>query len=217
MPAQAGEHPGVGLSATDDLGQPLNFIGRWDGAGWQPFGGGFDAQASALVEWNDQLVASGSFTLADGQHASHIARWDGQQWQPFPGVVTGNVTALAVYHGDLIAGGWISAIDGEACGGIARWNGASWELLGTGLAELDYSGASLYDLEVVDDWLYACGTFRVAGGHMSYAVGRWSDAPTGVNTGSSPAAPYAAPRASGSSRGVASRSASSAAQPWTSS
>ena len=190
--AYQGELVAVGTFATDDLGQPLNFIGRWDGAGWQPFGGGFDAQASALVEWNDQLVASGSFTLADGQPASHIARWDGQQWQPFPGVVTGNVTALAVYHGDLIAGGWISAIDGEACGGIARWNGASWELLGTGLAELDYSGASLYDLEVVDDWLYACGTFRVAGGHMSYAVGRWSDAPTGVGTGSSPAAPHAA-------------------------
>lgn len=67
---------------------PLNYIARWDGAAWQPFGSGVGGDANyvyvlALLNWDmdgagpqpSQLVAGGDFTTASGLPAGYMALW----------------------------------------------------------------------------------------------------------------------------------------------
>ncbi len=64
-------------------GKNVNFIARWDGDEWRPFGQGMNNRVLALASWDpdgpgplpDQLVAGGYFSTAGGRPANRIAFW----------------------------------------------------------------------------------------------------------------------------------------------
>jgi hypothetical protein len=60
---------------------------------------------SSILELpNGDLVAGGTFAIADSAFINNIARWDGTTWQPLGSGIGGRVTALAMLpNGDLVA------------------------------------------------------------------------------------------------------------------
>ncbi|MBK8099359.1 MAG: hypothetical protein IPK26_19795, partial [Planctomycetes bacterium] len=97
----------------------------------------FDGPVSGLIEWQGDLIVSGSFNYRDGQPTTRCLRFDGQTWTPM-----GNVLAqdFAEYQGALHA----------SIGGIARWNGTAWQQVGFPLAES-------HDLAVFQGRLFLAG------------------------------------------------------------
>ncbi|MBK7877585.1 MAG: hypothetical protein IPJ77_17995 [Planctomycetes bacterium] len=76
----------------------VNHVARWDGALWQPVGGGLSDDAFALAVFDDgtgpALYTTGFFTSAGGVPVPKVARWNGTAWTAPP--VNGPVSALAV-------------------------------------------------------------------------------------------------------------------------
>jgi hypothetical protein len=73
----------VGGDFNQAGGQPALFITRWNGVAWLPFlssgpsgvGGNFPTRVDGLTEYNDRLVAVGSFVTAGGEAARRVAEW----------------------------------------------------------------------------------------------------------------------------------------------
>ncbi len=95
---------------------PVNGLARWDGASWQPVGGGVSGSQSrpavhALTQFDEdgggplppRLFAGGSFTSAGGVPVNSMARWDGANFSAVGGGFTASgsfptVRALAVIN-----------------------------------------------------------------------------------------------------------------------
>lgn len=89
----------------------------------------------ALALPNGDLVAGGSFRVADGAIVNHLARWDGATWHGIGGGFDGQVVAIArMANGDLIAAGQFATAGGVPANRIARWNGSVWAPVGAGFA-----------------------------------------------------------------------------------
>ena len=104
-----------------------NGIVRWTGSSWQPVGGAIYG-VSQLVELNGELIASGSFTNANGVPAVKIARWDGATWHALGTGIPNGVRALAVHQGELLA-----ATSSYQSPYVLHWNGSSWVPMDSGL------------------------------------------------------------------------------------
>ncbi len=180
-------------------GVVVNFIARWDGSAWQPFGSGMDGAVLSLTTWDPdgsgpqpaQLVAGGLFTTAGGVTVNRIARWDGSAWQPFgTGIGSefefGVVYSLSTWDPDgsgpqpaqLVAGGQFTTAGGVVVNYIARWDGSDWLPFGTG------TGGSFPDVRALTTWdpdgsgpqpaqLVAGGFFTTAGGVTVNRIARW--------------------------------------------
>jgi hypothetical protein len=157
-------------------------IARWDGTAWRALGSGVAGTDSppavnALAFGpDDSLYAGGDFTTAGGVAANCIARWDGTSWHPLGSGTGGDrpaVNALAFGPDDsLYAGGTFTMAGGVAADRIARWDGTAWYPLDSGLVGCTvWCGLSLAVGR--DGSLYAGGTFTLAGGRPSSAIGRW--------------------------------------------
>jgi hypothetical protein len=73
---------------------------QWDGVTWATVGQGFTGGVSALMTYNGELVAGGSFTQGpNGSTYNNIARWNGTSWQQCANGLDGNVYALTVFNG----------------------------------------------------------------------------------------------------------------------
>ncbi|MFN0131328.1 MAG: hypothetical protein ACKVW3_02155 [Phycisphaerales bacterium] len=109
-----------------------NSIAAWDGTAWRTLGVGFSrvgapAVVQALVEFQSELIAAGTFSSSGGQPLFNIARWDGTSWRPLGSGITGQgVAALAVYNGLLIAGGTFTSAGGVPADDLACWDGVQW-------------------------------------------------------------------------------------------
>src|SRR5690606_21997642 len=76
-------------------GQPAHHIARWDGANWEPVGGGLGGTVNALCVFDEDgpgpkppaLFAGGQFRTArhGAVEAIRIARWDGNEWSSVGG------------------------------------------------------------------------------------------------------------------------------------
>lgn len=166
----------AGGTFTQSGSATINYIARWDGAAWQPVGGGTNGTVSALCVFGNELYAGGSFTSAGSTAVNNIAKWDGNAWTDVGGGVnyTGaiSVSALQVYNGDLYAGGSFDSAGGTAVNHIARWDGGSWSDVGGGAS---YTGAiSVSALEVFNGDLTVGGSFDSLGSISAYYVGRWN-------------------------------------------
>jgi hypothetical protein len=75
----------------------------------------------ALAVYDGELMAGGSFTLADSAATSHIAKWTGSQWAELDGGTDSWVQALAPFAGDLVAGGLFTSAGGVSANRIAKW------------------------------------------------------------------------------------------------
>lgn len=114
---------------------PVRSLAAWNGSVWRPLRGGFDRigfgnvapSVRALAVYQDELIAGGSFTHADGAPAANIARWDGAVWRPLGLGISpeGQVNVLAVRGDKLVVGGAFSKAGNEPMANIATWRGAA--------------------------------------------------------------------------------------------
>jgi hypothetical protein len=161
----------AGGGFTTAGGVPANYIARWDGSSWQPFGSGMNSSVSALTVYNGEIVAGGGFNIAGSVTAYRIASWDGSFWRAlgigiggddFPGV-----HIFSVYNDELIAGGRFNTAGGVDANNIARWDGSSWQTLGDGTDDV------VSALTVYNNQLIAGGLFTAAGGIDANYIARW--------------------------------------------
>lgn len=116
----------VGGNFTSAGGVAANFVARWDGSAWHPFGSGvasstFTTRVRALTLLaNGDLVAGGSFETAGGLPANHLARWNGAAWSPLgAGADSGLHAALGTNGGELLAAGDFTQVDGVPANRVA--------------------------------------------------------------------------------------------------
>lgn len=127
----------------------------------------------AVSGFQEELIAGGYFTSADGHPANHIARWDGDAWYPMAQGLDGAVRAIVEYQGNVIAAGTFETSGGNYMGHVARWNGVAWEPMALGLND------SVNSLLVFNGELFAGGNFWFApddsekGGHLVGSLTRW--------------------------------------------
>ncbi len=155
-------------------------IAAWDGTQWLGLGAGFsNGEVHAVVEFEGQLIAGGSFTFAPdpdappGRTVNRVARWDGSAWQPMANGLGGTVEALHVYQGQLYAAGWFTAaggFGGAPMARIARWTGSAWQAVDGGLGN-----GIVTTLHTHDGELIAGGGFTQLGnGTPAPRVARWN-------------------------------------------
>ena len=135
---------------------------------WHPLGSGLNHNVNAFVIFEDDLIASGAFTLADGQSANRVALWNGSGWQPLGDGMNEMVFELALHNGELFAGGNFLEADGNEVYGIARWDGAEWQPLAP--AGMNEATNALFSY---DGDLIAGGRFTMAGDQTVNHVARW--------------------------------------------
>jgi len=146
---------------------PANCIARWTGSEWVSLGAGLTTAGGAslpivyaLAIYDGDLIAAGSFDLADGSAAANIARWDGTAWAPLgQGITRGNllsasVRSLCTFEEKLVAAGFFGAAGAVSLRHIAAWDGAQWSALGPSLE------GDLQCITVDRGELVAAGYFR---------------------------------------------------------
>ena len=148
------------LAAHNDVlvvGTYAGLLASTDGTVWSPVGRGTNGSVSAIIEYDNQLIVGGSFTIIGDTNATGIASWNGTNWSPLGSGVPG-VTALAIYDGKPVAG-WF--------GHVASWDGSNWLPLGG-----EFHG-SVNALCVYDGRLIAGGGFDSAGGVAASSIASW--------------------------------------------
>lgn len=174
----------AGGEFTSIGGVAANRIARWNGATWSALGSGCSELVMSLDTHDDgsgtALYVGGAFQQAGGLTVNRIAKWNGAAWAGLATGANGNVRAIASYPSPagqrLIIGGDFANVGGVPAARIASWDGSAWTQLGPGLP-----GASVKDLEVIDDGLpgapalYAGGSILNAGGSSgAHHVARWN-------------------------------------------
>ncbi len=128
-----------------------DYIRRWTGVDWAEYASNLNGEVLTLATWdpdgagvlNDQLIAGGVFTSANGTPVNGVARWDGAAWHALGSGVAGGLadvyTALSVdVDGNgpqdevLVIGGHFSSAGGVTANNLAWWDGTTWHAFGTG-------------------------------------------------------------------------------------
>ncbi len=163
-------------------GTPVNYIGKWNGTGWQQVGGGFtDATHSVAYIDSTLFVARYEFQV----DSNWIYYLSNNVWKKLgkgfylTGASAGNYYTCSLYdvikyNGDYYACGEFNKNGNQAINGIARWDGSNWQPLGTGLST-PMSGQVIYphNMKVFNNKLYVCGNFKTAGGIVVNGVAAW--------------------------------------------
>jgi len=145
----------------------VNYVARWDGAGWQPMGDGFDSYVNALAVYQGELIAGGWFKNSGLTPTPYLARWTGIDWQPLGGGTSGEVHSLYVWNDDLIIGGRFDMAGGVAANCIARWDGETFHPFGLGM------NFRVLTLAEFQHQLVAGGSFSRADGRPVHGIARW--------------------------------------------
>ncbi|MFK7738999.1 MAG: hypothetical protein AB8H80_01655 [Planctomycetota bacterium] len=115
------------------------------GFDWQPGPGApgpLGGVSAILPLANGELIAGGTFLVADKSVANGIAQWNGTEWQPLGLGLTRSLPQLSAMVGDIarlpngniIAAGRFDNAGGQPANNVASWDGVSWSALGSGLA-----------------------------------------------------------------------------------
>ncbi len=143
-------------------GVPANSIARYDGNTFHPLGLGlttprvnyFWEGVRGTLEWNNQLIAYGAFTHADGIDTGPIASFDGTRWSSLNAQPIHRnwgeaaIVAIAEDRGGLIVIGDFTHIAGIPAPGAARYDGSTWHALPPAFSE-----GSLYNWSAVPEFL----------------------------------------------------------------
>jgi len=139
---------------------------------------GVGSTTEAITVYNNELVAGGSFTTADGRTANHIAVFDGTQWGSYGGGAATAIKAMTTYFGRTILGGDLhQSIPGKyEAHDIMGWDDENVYSYGTGmdgpvsaLNSFTYSGIGVNRVVELD----AGGNFLHAGGVAANYIARW--------------------------------------------
>ncbi len=107
-----------------------DYIGRWDGTQWNPFGNGLNAGYIEALAWQDSILyAAGSFVQTDsGNEVNYVAHiQSGGSWENLNDGLNRAGFALAVSGDSLYVGGAFTQADGQTCSSLAVWNNANQE------------------------------------------------------------------------------------------
>jgi hypothetical protein len=156
----------IGGTFSSVNGVAANNVAMYDGT-WHALGAGLtggSVEVRALVWYNNELVAGGSFTASGvWTDLGNIARFDGTNWTQFQTTGANNkIWTLKEFNGNLIAGGQFTSIGNFSATAVARWDGIVWNSMGNGLGNI------IRALDVYNNTLYAGGTFTCN------ASGDWS-------------------------------------------
>jgi hypothetical protein len=171
----------AGLFATAG-GVTVNNIAKWDGLAWSELGSGTNSYINAVAASLGNLYAAGTFTMAGGTTAKGIAKWNGNAWSALDDGIgyLGTIYTLAADGADLYIGGNFSFYTDkhllpfdpsnhyDVAHNIAKWNGSAWSILGTG------TNGIVNQLAVGGGFVYASGSFTVAGGLAARNIARWN-------------------------------------------
>jgi trimeric autotransporter adhesin len=114
----------------------IHNVARWDGQVLQGLGHGLGhglgqsyGQVYTVAEYQEQLIAAGSFKHSGADRLNSIAAWSGEEWRPLSAGTGGAVNALVEHEGAIYAGGDFGHLEGVAANAIARRAGNTWEPL----------------------------------------------------------------------------------------
>jgi hypothetical protein len=112
-------------------------IARWnpETKQWADMAGGLLSRGEylnnlhLLVDAQDRVYVSGTFSSAGGSITNGIALWDDQAWFDLQGgVMDGEVNAMALDGGGgLYIGGSFTQVGALKSPGLAHWNGQAWD------------------------------------------------------------------------------------------
>jgi len=149
-------------------------VAAWDGNQWRTFGTDLIGEAISAVEFEGDLVVSGSpFTLrlTTDPSARGIFRYDGNSWHAWP-VSLSNSGVLAVYQGKLMVGSTdVRDTGAVSYGSLAQWEGDRWASVGGGISSA--SGGGVVVLKEFNNSLIVGGNFNLAGGNPVSNIVRW--------------------------------------------
>ncbi|QQR85070.1 MAG: T9SS type A sorting domain-containing protein [Flavobacteriales bacterium] len=118
---------------------------------------------------NDALYFCGVGTAIpyNGFSGNPLFKMQNGQWDTL--AVFGNqLNAVIVWHDTLIVGGGFPYVNGSSIENIAAYDGQTW--LGYGL--LPWLGGGVTKFKVLDDELYAIGTFDYIDGHLCNGIAK---------------------------------------------
>jgi hypothetical protein len=147
-------------------------VAAFDGVAYEPIGSVDNGEVWESIEYNGDLVITGSFKTINGQSMPGVARYDGKQWHSMTGA---GGYSLAVHQNELYAGG---------VGGVRRWTGSGWTSVGTiyGIVNDMYSHGGLLWIGGDFNWNSGPGPYLAVwdGVNLSSAPGgvpnNWVDA-----------------------------------------
>jgi hypothetical protein len=149
---------------------------EWSALGSQAYGYGVNGEVNAIVIFNGNVIAGGTFTTAGTAPASNIASYNGSNWTALGQGINGVVYALAVFNNELYAAGYFTQAGGQPANNIAKWNGTSWMPVGAGAND------EVLALAVYNSFLVAGGKFNNIGSNIAQWNGSaWSQLGTGVD------------------------------------
>lgn len=150
---------------------PTSHVARWNGATWQPLGGGINSFGygivTTLLPFQGRIYCGGIFGVAGSVPVDNLAAWDGTQWSAVGAGVQGatygaTVQSLAVYHNELYVGGHFVASGTTPLWQIARFDGSQLQPIG-GVNQAEVNPPTVFAMSVWNDRLYCGGEFQVAG------------------------------------------------------
>src|SRR5690606_2317909 len=176
---------------TNELGEPLRSIAKWNGEKWVDVGGGINGTGYALCVFDDGLLGpalyvGGWFDEAGGRPMWNIARWDGDVWSDVGGGVTpglpGGIRTMEIFDDGsgpaLFVGGGITHVaPAQPSEGIGKWTGREWVPIGARV-QGSWSGPTyVLDMIVHDDGsgpaLYVVGAMGAIAGLRVQGIARW--------------------------------------------
>ena len=159
----------AGGSFTEEAGNNLNYIAKWDGSTWEALGTGMnDSVAAITFNSSGHLFAGGAFTSP----ANHVAKWVSPSWSNLGSGVDDVVRGL-IYDtgaGVLYVGGELTAEAGDSLYYyIAKYDELTWTTLS---GQFD---GRIYDFYVTQtNDLYTAGEFgSIAGFSKTARIAKW--------------------------------------------
>jgi hypothetical protein len=158
-------------AGANSIGSNFGYLNRWTGTAWVQTGN-MNNSVYALMSYNNELIAGGSFTYAGSGSANCISKWNGSSWSNLGSGLNAFAKSLSTFNGKLIVGGAFTTAGGVNSNYIAQWNGTSWFPMGSGIsgnyplitALVEFNGA-----------LVAGGEFTLAGGISANNIAKWTE------------------------------------------
>lgn len=202
----------------DDVASPN--VARWsETAGWRALGAGLEGErvgcctpdgaswpvedsVAALLSYDGDLYATGSFTISGGDSLACVARYRNGVWQALGTGLDRPVTTtqvngsllvmppqgfdLAVYDGRVHVGGLFAGAGDVISSGLAAWDGSGWSGAASGVGTTALpSVPSIHVLCPYGEGLTAFGSFDRADDAPAVDSASWNGATWSPSPGSS--------------------------------
>jgi len=129
----------------------------------------------SITSFQGCIFVGGNFSL--NQNDLNVARLNGNQWESVGGGIHGGtdfVESMSVYNNELYIAGLFSLAHGNIGNFIQKWDGNVWKDVGGGVTgNTPQSNGQIHDLLVYQNYLWAVGVFKNAGGVPAKYIARW--------------------------------------------